>query len=164
MEEPWLRGPVADVHPLVAPVFYSFQHAREDLAHYTKHLSLAQIWMTPHGLASVGFHIQHIARSVERLTAYLQGDQLSAAQLAAAAAEGEGDADREGLLTYLEESFCEAEAVFRAIDPECLTEPRQVGRKRLPTTVTGLLTHIAEHTQRHVGQAISAAKLAKASK
>jgi hypothetical protein len=26
----------------------------------------------------------------------------------------------------------------------------------------GLLTHIAEHTQRHVGEAISAAKLAKA--
>jgi hypothetical protein len=26
--------------------------------------------------------------------------------------------------------------------------------------VVGLLTHIAEHTQRHVGQAISAAKLA----
>jgi hypothetical protein len=35
-----------------------------------------------------------------------------------------------------------------------------VGRKRLPTTVIGLLTHIAEHTQRHVGQAIGAAKWA----
>jgi len=29
------------------------------------------------------------------------------------------------------------------------------------TTVAGLLTHIAEHTQRHVGQAISAAKLSR---
>jgi uncharacterized damage-inducible protein DinB len=28
--------------------------------------------------------------------------------------------------------------------------------------VIGLLTHIAEHTQRHVGQAIAAARLAKA--
>jgi hypothetical protein len=27
--------------------------------------------------------------------------------------------------------------------------------------VIGLLTHLAEHTQRHVGQAISAAKLAR---
>jgi hypothetical protein len=27
--------------------------------------------------------------------------------------------------------------------------------------VIGLLTHIAEHTQRHVGQAIAAAKLAR---
>ncbi|MEP6714465.1 MAG: DinB family protein, partial [Terriglobia bacterium] len=41
-----------------------------------------------------------------------------------------------------------------------LREWRRVGRQQLPTTVIGLLVHIAEHTQRHVGQAISAAKLA----
>jgi hypothetical protein len=52
--------------------------------------------------------------------------------------------------------------VVRALNPASLADPRQVGRKRLPTTVIGLLTHIAEHTQRHVGQAISAAKLARA--
>jgi hypothetical protein len=34
-------------------------------------------------------------------------------------------------------------------------------RHMLPTTVAGLLMHIAEHTARHVGQAISAAKLAR---
>jgi len=51
--------------------------------------------------------------------------------------------------------------VVRAIDPTTIAEPREVGRKRLPTTVIGLLTHIAEHTQRHVGQAISASKLAR---
>jgi uncharacterized damage-inducible protein DinB len=39
-----------------------------------------------------------------------------------------------------------------------LRDAREVGRRRLPTTVIGLLTHIAEHTQRHVGQAITAAK------
>ncbi|SPE40016.1 conserved hypothetical protein [Candidatus Sulfopaludibacter sp. SbA3] len=36
-----------------------------------------------------------------------------------------------------------------------------MGRKRLPTTVIGLLTHIAKHTQRHVGQAIVTARLAR---
>ena len=41
-----------------------------------------------------------------------------------------------------------------------LTAFFSMGRKRLPTTVIGLLTHMAEHTQRHVGQAIAAAKLA----
>ena len=40
-------------------------------------------------------------------------------------------------------------------------EPREIGRKKLPTTVIGLFTHIAEHTQRHVGQAISAGKWAR---
>jgi hypothetical protein len=41
-----------------------------------------------------------------------------------------------------------------------LMEPRGIGRKQLPTTVIGLLVHICEHTQRHVGQAISAARWA----
>jgi uncharacterized damage-inducible protein DinB len=56
--------------------------------------------------------------------------------------------------------FDDAEAVVRAMDPATLGDARTVGRKRLPTTVIGLLTHIAEHTQRHVGQAIVTAKLA----
>ena len=52
-----------------------------------------------------------------------------------------------------------AECAIRTIDPAMIVEPRTVGRKHMPATVIGLLTHIAEHTQRHVGQAISAAKL-----
>jgi hypothetical protein len=35
-------------------------------------------------------------------------------------------------------------------------------RKRLQTTAVSVAIHIAEHGQRHVGQAINAAKLAKA--
>ena len=50
---------------------------------------------------------------------------------------------------------------MRSIDPGTLTAARTVGRKKLQTTVIGLLTHIAEHTMRHVGQAISACKLAR---
>ena len=65
---------------------------------------------------------------------------------------------REELLASLEKAFSEAEAVVRTIDPAMLAEPRAVGRQKLPSTVIGLLTHIAEHTQRHVGQAISACK------
>ena len=36
---------------------------------------------------------------------------------------------------------------------------REVGRARLPSTVLGLLFHGAEHTQRHVGQIITTAKI-----
>ncbi len=54
------------------------------------------------------------------------------------------------------------EETVRSIDPATLAEPSQVGRKRLPTTVIGLITHISEHAQPHLGQAISAAKLARA--
>jgi len=47
---------------------------------------------------------------------------------------------------------------LRQIDPETLYEARGVGRKALPTTVIGLIVHLAEHTQRHLGQAITTIK------
>ena len=145
----------------MAPVLYSFQMAREDLEKYTAGLPPARIWATPHGLTSVGFHMVHIAGSTNRLITYLQGKELTTAQLDAMAAEkSPGEPSREQLLAALNRAFGDAEAVIRATDPATLGDARTVGRKRLPTTVIGLLTHIAEHTQRHVGQAIGAAKLA----
>jgi hypothetical protein len=163
LPEPWMRGPIAGVHPLLAPVLYSFQMAREDLEKYTAGLPPARIWATPHGLTPVGFHMLHIAGSTLRLVTYIQGRELSAAQLEAMAAEAApGEPSREQLLAALNGAFHDAEVAIRALDPATLAEARTVGRKRLPTTVIGLLTHIAEHTQRHVGQAIAAAKLAAA--
>jgi uncharacterized damage-inducible protein DinB len=47
----------------------------------------------------------------------------------------------------------------RRFPKEELEQPRGVGRKQLPTTVAGLLVHVADHTQRHVGQAITTVKL-----
>jgi uncharacterized damage-inducible protein DinB len=180
LPEPWLRGPIPDVHPLIAPILYAFEQAREDLARYTEGLDAHQIWATPHGLGSLGFHIRHIAGSTSRLMTYLEGKQLSESQMAALREETSAGytreqqaagytreqqaagATRRELLADLDAAFREAERVVRSFDPARLAEPREVGRKRLPTTVIGLLAHIAEHTQRHVGQAISAAKLARA--
>jgi uncharacterized damage-inducible protein DinB len=93
---------------------------------------------------------------------YLQGKQLTAADLRALETEAEPGATCEELLGELDAAFERVETLVRALDPATLADPREVGRKRLPTTVIGLLTHIAEHTQRHVGQAISAAELARA--
>jgi uncharacterized damage-inducible protein DinB len=162
LPEPWLRGPISGVDLLTAPVLYAFQQAREDLATHTEGLTTAAIWATPHALGSVGFHLRHIAGSTTRLITYLEGKQLSEAQLAALREENEPGATREQLLADVDAAFRHAESVVRSIDRAKLAEPREVGRKRLPTTVIGLLTHIAEHTQRHVGQAISAAKLTRA--
>ena len=158
--EPWLRGPIPGLHPLLAPILYSFLQAREDLGHYTEGLTTDQLWASPHGFGSVGFHLRHIAGSTDRLITYLQKRPLSREQMAALGAEKEPGASREQLLASVDRAFSEAEAVVRGLDAGCLAEPRSVGRKHLPTTVAGLLTHIAEHTQRHVGQVISAAKWA----
>jgi hypothetical protein len=160
--EPWLRGPLADVHPLVAPILYAFQQAREDLATYTEGLTAQQIWNSPHGFASAGFHIRHIAGSTDRLMTYLRGGELTESQFAELRDEGRPlNIDRQELLTILENSLATAERAVRAVDPRTLAEPRTIGRQRLPTTVIGLITHIAEHTQRHIGQAISACKWAR---
>ena len=98
-----MRGPIAGVHPLLAPVLYSFQMAREDLEKYTAGLPDERIWATPHGLASVGFHMRHIAGSTDRLMTYLQGRELAAAQLdALAAEESPGTLSREQLLAALD--------------------------------------------------------------
>jgi uncharacterized damage-inducible protein DinB len=161
LPEPWLRG-LPGVSPLTAPILHAFQQAREDLAEYTEALTSEQIWATPYGLGSVGYHVRHIAGSTHRLMTYLEGKQLSYSELRALETEAEPGATREELLAKLDSAFQRAEQIVRALDPATLGDPREVGRKRLPTTVIGLLTHIAEHTQRHVGQAISAAKLARA--
>jgi uncharacterized damage-inducible protein DinB len=93
---------------------------------------------------------------------FLQGRELTAEQVIALAAEEQpGEQSTAELLADLGRAFEAAEGVVRSIDTAQLPEPRWVGRKRLPTTVIGLLTHIAEHTMRHTGQAISAAKLAE---
>ena len=167
-EEPWLRGPLEGVHPLVAPTLHAFAQAREDLARWTDGLTDAQIWSRPLGLAPVGFQLRHIAGSVERLTTYLRGEQLTAQQLETLRDETGLDnvsqgSGRSALLDEVNSAFDHSEQVIRALDPAILAEPRTVGRKQLPTTVIGLVVHLAEHTQRHVGELIVTSKLARKS-
>ncbi len=159
--EPWLRGPLAGVHPLLAPTLHAYMQAQEDLAHWTEGLSDEQIWSRPHGLAPVGFQLRHIAGSVERLTAYLRGEQLTTQQVETARTEMEPGPNRVELLEMVARSLQESEQVIRALDPATLTHARAVGRKQLPTTVVGLVVHLAEHTQRHVGELIVISKLAR---
>jgi uncharacterized damage-inducible protein DinB len=47
----------------------------------------------------------------------------------------------------------------RCLEGADLEAERTVGRKHLRTTVGELLVHIAEHTHRHQGQAITTAKI-----
>jgi hypothetical protein len=90
---------------------------------------------------------------------YLQNRELTVEQMQELRNEERSlGLDVKELLAILDKALSGAEEVVRVIAPATLADPRMVGRKRLPTTVIGLLTHVAEHTQRHVGQAISACK------
>jgi hypothetical protein len=109
----------------------------------------------------VGFHLRHIARSLDRLLTYAEGGELSAAQLAALSTELSAPPDAAAALAEVSEGLSLAADRVKSVGSDRFEEPRFVGRKRLPTTVAGLLVHCAEHTQRHVGQAITTAKILK---
>jgi hypothetical protein len=159
--EPWLRGTIEGLHPILAGLLYSFEQVSEDLRHWMDGVSIEELWSSPMGLTPVGFQLRHIAGSTDRLLTYALGGQLSEAQLAAMKAEAQPGEALSSLLDSIDATFAAAGKAVRAIDSKGLEEPREVGRKRLPTTCGGLLFHIAEHNQRHVGQAIVTAKLLK---
>jgi uncharacterized damage-inducible protein DinB len=157
--EAWLRGPLEGVPPVVMPVFFTFAQVREDLAKYSQGLSREDVWRDLRGAASLGFHIKHIAGSVDRLTTYLAGAQLNEAQMQFMREEGEPDAELDDLLRLMDATLHKSEEQLKQVDPATLYDARVVGRKALPTTVMGLIVHLAEHTQRHLGQAITTIKM-----
>jgi uncharacterized damage-inducible protein DinB len=145
------------VHPLVQPVVFSFAQVREDLAKHVRGLTCEQVWNTRGG-PSLGFHLKHLAGSVDRLTTYLLKGELSEEQLRALREEANGHESADELLKVVDDALTTSEERLRSIDPDSLYQPRSIGRKRLPSTVIGLLVHLSEHTQRHLGQAITTAK------
>ena len=136
------------------PVFFSFAQVREDLAKHTAGLSEEAVWKQ-FGRVSLGFHLKHIAGSVGRLMTYLAGgQQLTRQQLKMLLDESQPDQRLPDLLAAIHLQFSAAEEQLRRLDPATLYDPRTVGRQALPTTVLGLLVHLCEHTQRHLGQAV----------
>ncbi len=151
-----------NVHPVAGALIRCFEHALEDIEHWTQDLNERQFWERPGGVASVGFQIRHIGRSVDRLMTYAQGKPLDAAQLEALRSEMQPGATRAELLAELRASLEAAKAAARAMDLSDESAPRYIGRKRIEVPLVGLLIHIAEHTQRHTGQAITTARLVRA--
>jgi Protein of unknown function (DUF664). len=159
--EAWLRGPLAGVPPVVTPLFFTFTQVREDLERHTSGLTTDDVWRRVGNTAPLGFHLRHIPGSVDRLLTYLEERSLSEEQLQALKQELSPGADVATLLGEMRSRFENAEHRLKNLSFDDLHAPRYIGRKRLPTTVLGLLVHIAEHTQRHLGQAITTTKLLK---
>jgi uncharacterized damage-inducible protein DinB len=99
------------------------------------------------------------SRSLDRLLSYAEGTQLDATQKAALRTELDGGATRDAVLAEFRTALHISAARIRAFSPDHHNAPRTVGRAQLPTTVAGLLVHCADHTQRHVGQTVTTAKL-----
>jgi uncharacterized damage-inducible protein DinB len=163
--EAWLRGPLPDVDPYLMPAAHALVQAGEDLAGAVAGLEGDRIWARPGGAASVGFHLRHIPGAIDRLLTYARGQSLDDAQRAAAKAEGAvgPDTDTVALLTGARRGIEQALAQIRATPRDTLLDHRPVGGRALPSTVLGLLFHVAEHTQRHTGQVIATAKAVRGS-
>jgi len=155
--EPWLRMTRTEIDALRRGVLHALELAAEDVARWSDQLNGTEMEAHPLGLPSVGFQLRHIARSLDRLMTYVDGMQLTARQLKLLRSEEEFT-DREATLMEFAEAIEVAVKRVLAISPNSYEKPREVGRKKLQTTVGGLLVHVADHTQRHVGQAVTTAK------
>jgi hypothetical protein len=160
--EPWLRGTLTEVDAVRRQVLHALELAGEDAERWCAGLSDAQVNARPAGIAPVAFHLRHVARSLDRLLTYAEGRQLSEAQREALATELEADATTAGVMAEFRAGLAAAMVRVRALMPSTYEEARGVGRARLPTTVAGLLIHCAEHTQRHIGQAVTTAQVVRA--
>jgi uncharacterized damage-inducible protein DinB len=167
---PWLRGTHTDVPAAGRAVLHALELALDDLTRWTAGMTDAEVHARPLGLTPIAFHLRHIARSTDRILTYAEGEQLSAEQLALLKSEQDGaEQGSEGKQELLAELLAEVEAAFtdaaeriRVLATAILDTPRFVGRKQLPTSIGGAMIHVADHTQRHVGQVVTTAKVIRA--
>jgi uncharacterized damage-inducible protein DinB len=162
--EPWLRGSLTDVPVLTRAVLHALQLAAEDVEKWCGDLTDEELNARPGGIAPVAFHLRHMVRSADRLLTYADGRELSPAQIAALKSELDPGANRQELFAEFRAGLESAAARVRAFRPAQFDEPRKVGKQQLPTTAGSLLIHVADHTQRHVGQAITTAKITLAAR
>ena len=162
LPEVWLRGPLPGVTSVLQPVGHALLQAREEVEAIMQDFPEQKLWDRPAGVASVGFHLQHFSGVLSRLFTYARGESLDAAQREALAAEQEpsrANVTIQGLVQAFRREVDRAIEALRTIDERTLTEPRAVGRNKLPSTKLGLIVHAAEHTQRHVGQLLVTARI-----
>ncbi len=162
-EEAWLSGKLEGYTPIMMPAAHALVQAAVDLEKRVLSLSREELIVQPNGAPSAAFHLRHITGSIDRLLTYSRGEDLSAVQfdfLKHETAET-SDLTAEELVELAKTSIENALEYCKNVSPEILFDDRFVGRKRLPTTVFGLLFHIAEHTARHVGQVITTTRIVR---
>lgn len=153
--EAWLRGPLRDIPAALQPPAYALIQSSEEVHRMLQGFPEQYLWNSPFGVASVGFHLQHMRGVQIRMLRYASGQPLSAEELLAQQLEGSPPDPKptmNELIHDLDEQIQRTLETFARIHPERLYEPRTVGRLGYPSTVIGLYVHAGEHCQRHCGQ------------
>ncbi|MBS1668887.1 MAG: DinB family protein [Bacteroidetes bacterium] len=162
MLEYWQRGPVENIPALLQPVAHALLQAREELTGIIKGFPESLLWEKPAGMASVGFHLQHLSGVIDRLFTYARNEQLSEAQwqmLKEEALPFNPNLSIDILLTRFNAQVDKALLQLQQTKESELNADRFIGRKKIPTTTIGLLFHAAEHTMRHIGQILTTTRI-----
>ncbi|MBC7567062.1 MAG: DinB family protein [Pedobacter sp.] len=162
--EVWQRGPLPNIIPMLQPVAHALLQAREEINEYMDSYPVQLLWVRPAGMASVGFHLQHLTGVLDRVFTYAIGKPLSNFQFEQLAEEGSDSINGYQVIDLVERFNRQVDTAMgqlMTIDGDTLTQYRGVGRAGLPSTVIGLLVHAAEHTMRHVGQLMVTAAVIK---
>lgn len=159
--EYWLAGPVDNITGFLQPVAHALLQAKREVRGYTKDFPEELVWNKVAGLASVGFHLQHLSGVLDRLFTYARGEQLSEKQLTYLRSEAVNNSgiSIEELVLHFDNQVDRAISQLADTKESELLSARGVGRKQIPSTVLGLLFHAAEHTMRHTGQLLVTIKV-----
>ena len=160
--EAWMREMAVTHDPLRHLLLCTLIQTEEEVLAATLGLSDEQVWLRPHGLTPLGFHIRHIAESMDRLLTYAEERSLAARQFEILASELKEELPLLSLLVLLEQRLKDARLRIEALDPTLFSETRELGRARIKVPLGTLLAHIAEHTQRHLGQIATISRLLRA--
>lgn len=161
LPEVWMRGPIDGISPLLQPVAHALLQASEDVQSIMKDFDNNFLWERPAGVASVAFHLQHLAGVLDRLFTYARGESLTLEQLQHLQDESieQTGLDSDTLVIDFTRGVTRAIESLSGLTESDLLVPRGIGRKQIPTNVLGLLFHAAEHTQRHTGQLLVTVKI-----
>jgi hypothetical protein len=147
---------------MLQPVAHALLQACEEVEKVLEGFDAKFLWERPGGVASIAFHLHHLVGVIDRLFTYAEGNQLSDDQRREMMAEGSPShpaATLEAMIRALQLAVDRAIKRLEAVDASTLTDAREVGRARAPSTVIGLFFHAAEHSQRHVGQLLVTARI-----
>jgi len=162
--EVWQRGPLPNIIPVLQPVAHALLQAREEINEYLDGFPVELLWVKVAGMASVGFHLQHLSGVLDRVFTYARSESLTEFQFEQLREEGTDSVEGFTVGQLVKRFDLQVDLALEQIkntDEATLADFRGIGRAGLPSTVIGLLFHAAEHTMRHVGQLMVTAAVVK---
>jgi hypothetical protein len=162
--EVWQRGPVENIPPLLQPVAHALLQADEEAQAIMENFPEEHLCERPGGAASPAFHLQHLTGVLDRLFTYARQQTLSNEQLQYLSAEGKQEKKSVDVSALLKTFHGQVNLSLKQLsetDPGTLTDKREIGRQKIPTTLVGLYVHAAEHSMRHIGQLLVTVRLIK---